>query len=80
MKTAFIIAAIVVVLLILDRLALWMESRGWIYWRRSKGSGGGSGPSLLELNIMGDPGARHIHEARDVGRIGDEEARAGGDD
>jgi hypothetical protein len=34
----------------LDRLALWMERRGWIYWRKRKpgeGTGGGPAAGLL---------------------------------
>jgi len=31
-----VIVSAVAILIALDRFALWMESRGWIYWRRSK--------------------------------------------
>ena len=30
---------LVVLLVLLDRLGLWMERRGWIYWRRRKARG-----------------------------------------
>ena len=33
----------VVGLLLLDRLGLWAESRGWIYWRKRRGRSLGSG-------------------------------------
>ena len=33
----------VAALVLLDRLALWAESRGWIYWRKNRGRSMGSG-------------------------------------
>ena len=36
-------------LLLIDRLFLWFESRGWMYWRRTKNTGSGGGQALLEL-------------------------------
>ena len=34
-----VIVAVIAALFALDRLALWAESRGWIYYRRKRGSG-----------------------------------------
>jgi hypothetical protein len=36
---AAILIAIIIVLVALDRLGLWMERRGWIYYRKVKPKG-----------------------------------------
>lgn len=53
---------IVAILLGLDRLLLWMERRGWIYWRKSKSSGTGIGNALLEIQSMLGPSRKNIVE------------------
>jgi hypothetical protein len=68
-KTLLIWAAILagagVVLFALDRLALWMEARGWLYWRKTQHSSSGSlGNAFLEIQTMVDPGKRHVLEVR----------------
>ena len=35
-----ILLAAALALVLIDRLALWAEARGWIYWRRRKTHGG----------------------------------------
>jgi len=45
--------------LLLDRLGLWAESRGWIYWRRRRPSGGGGGGMFGELMNAFQP-SRHV--------------------
>ena len=50
------------VLLILDRLFLWMEAKGWIYWRKVKRKG--SGGDILTGFGFTDPGTRYLEEAR----------------
>jgi hypothetical protein len=49
--------------LALDRLRLWMESRGWVYWRRNRPARGASTYHMLELHSNFDPGIQHILEA-----------------
>ncbi|MEJ2336631.1 MAG: hypothetical protein P8Y10_03235 [Gemmatimonadales bacterium] len=49
--------------LALDRLLLWMESRGWVYWRRNRPARGASTYHMLELHSNFDPGIQHILEA-----------------
>ncbi|MDQ2702033.1 MAG: hypothetical protein M3Y70_04295 [Pseudomonadota bacterium] len=44
-----IAASILAGLFLLDRLFLWFEARGWMYWRRTKSTGSGAGLALLEL-------------------------------
>ena len=48
--------------LALDRLLLWMESRGWLYWRRNRPARGASTYHMLELHSNFDPGIQHILE------------------
>lgn len=54
----------------LDRLLLWMEARGWIYWRKVKSKS--SGGFLLGPDVF-DPGTRHLEEAREEHVMEDEE-------
>lgn len=51
-------------LFILDRIGLWMEKRGWLYYRHKKASGGGLGNALQEFNAFLNPSARHIIEVK----------------
>lgn len=62
----------------LDRLLLWMEARGWIYWRKAKRKGSG-GADIFAAMSFTDPGARHAVEARQE-RAGEEDEDDGDDD
>jgi iron-sulfur cluster repair protein YtfE (RIC family) len=60
---------VVVALGLLDRLGLWMESRGWIYWRRRRAQGSVLGTTFLELQKIFESGKTgHVIEARQDGR------------
>ena len=53
-----------VILFLLDRLGLWMERRGWIYWRKRR-SKGTLGSTLLSLQDIFESGkASHILEIK----------------
>ena len=59
------ILAIGAALYLFDRLLLWMESRGWVYWRKTKRpTGPGVGNALLEIQTLVEPAARHLLELR----------------
>lgn len=45
----------------LHRLALWMETRGWIYYRKQSGSVS-VGTAFLEIQSLLDPGKQHVIE------------------
>lgn len=45
-------------LFVLDRLLLWIESRGWIYYRRTKAGRGAATYHLLEWSSALDPSMR----------------------
>jgi hypothetical protein len=63
MLEIFLWALVVVAALIgLDRLFLWMEEKGWVYYRKKKSSVG-MGDIFLSGNAF-DPGAKHLQEAR----------------
>ena len=48
----------------LHRLGLWMEARGWIYYRKKRGSSGGLGTAFLEVQSLLEPSARHVLEVK----------------
>lgn len=56
------IAGGAIALLAIDRLFLWMETRGWIYWRKAKPKS--SGGDVRTGFGSTDPGTRHLEEAR----------------
>jgi hypothetical protein len=58
------IVGLAVGLLLLDRLLLFFESRGWIYYRRTKGGRGASTYHLLEWTSALDPSQRQVMELR----------------
>lgn len=59
------ITAAVAGLYLLDRLGLWMERRGWLYYRYKKGSGSALGDPMLQLHRLIEPGAEHLLKARE---------------
>jgi len=60
-------------LFLLDRLLLRMERRGWIHYRRSRGSSGALANSLLEMQALLEPAKRHVVEERRRDDAGPEE-------
>jgi len=59
------ILAIGIALVLLDRLLLWMERKGWVYWRKTtRSTGPGVGNALLEIQSLVEPSARHVLELR----------------
>jgi hypothetical protein len=53
--------AATVVVWSLDRLALWAEDRGWVYWRRRHGTGG-SATVLGDVFLLFQPNRAHVVE------------------
>ena len=62
MESLVWIGGVVVALMSLDRLFLWMEAKGWVYWRKVKRKG--SAGAVLDIAAIIDPTARHAAEAR----------------
>lgn len=62
MITAFWVIGVVAALYALHRLALWMEDRGWIYYRKKHGSSGTLSSAALEIQALFEPSKRHVIE------------------
>lgn len=67
----------VAALILLDQLFLWMEAKGWIYYRKVKRKGSASG--VLTGADVFDPGIRHLEDAVEQ-RIVEEDEDDGDDD
>ena len=59
---------------LLDRLLLFFEGRGWIYYRRSKAGRGASTYHLLEWTSTLDPSQRQVIEIRNEERREEDES------
>ena len=67
----------------LHRLGLYMEDRGWIYYRKARGSSGAFANAMLEAHKALEPGNAQVIEARRYERSDDAAQGAppsGGDD
>ncbi len=62
----------------LDQLGLWLERRGWLYWRKKSGSGSGVGNALLGMQSVFEPDKRHVHEVQVKRPAAQREAEDGG--
>ena len=61
MRTIVIAAAFMVGLWSLHRLLSYAEDRGWVYYRKKRGSYGGLGVTSNFLNMY-DPSRKHLQE------------------
>lgn len=57
------IALVVAALVALHYLALWAERRGWIYYRKRRGSSGTVGRAFMEVQSLLEPGVGHVIES-----------------
>ena len=64
MKFAVWALAILVLAVLADRVLLFLESKGWIYYRRTKGRGGGALYHTLEMHSVFDPGIQEVIEVK----------------
>ena len=64
MATSAWVIAGVLALYALHRLSCWMEDRGWIYYRKKRGSSGALGSAFLEVQSILEPGKRYVLEER----------------
>jgi hypothetical protein len=67
--------ALVPALWLLDRLGLWLEDRGWLFYRRKKPS---SSPlsSLVSIQQIIEPGVRHVVRVACERRVEDDDGRS----
>jgi hypothetical protein len=63
-KITVVLILVILAFFLLDRLFLWMEGKGWIYWRKRKASAGVMGTALAELHSLVEPSKRNIVEAK----------------
>jgi hypothetical protein len=61
-KTSLWVLALGVGVFVLDRVLLWAENRGWIYYRVNKPGRGASTYHLFEWNAAFDPTMRTVQE------------------
>jgi hypothetical protein len=79
MSTIPIAIAVLFALVALDRVLLWCETRGWIYYRRSPRRRHGAGTALLNIEAFFQPSRRHVIELRqDVELLREEDDESGG--
>jgi hypothetical protein len=77
MKLIGIVAALLLLLVAIDRVLLWCEMRGWIVWRRTPRIRHSAGIALLNIDALLQPSRRHVIELRqdaEVCREEDDEA------
>jgi hypothetical protein len=82
-KLAVAMIGIIAGLFVLDRLGLWMEKRGWIYWRKKKreSTGGGAMAGMLtEFQKLVEPQTEHRIQVMEERREQAEERKGRGDD
>jgi hypothetical protein len=75
-KLALVLIALVVAAFTFDRLMLKAEERGWVYWRKKKGSHGMPASALLEVHQIIEPSKKHVlevlqDEAPESSEVGD---------
>jgi lipoate-protein ligase A len=63
------VPAIAVALYFLDRLALWLEARGLLYYRKKKPEGSGSA-LLGAFQQIYEPAVKHVLHVKDTKRLG----------
>jgi hypothetical protein len=63
-KILSIAVGIAVGLFCLDRLCLYLERHGWLYYRRTKPKGGAVSSMFLEMQSLIEPSTKHVIEYR----------------
>lgn len=64
-KGALVLLGIAVAAFAVDRVFLFLESRGWMYWRRTnRPPADAVSSAVLELQSFVDPKVRHVIEER----------------
>ncbi len=68
LRALLVVALVALGLIVLDRFALWLERRGWLYYRKRKGSGARVGNALVGVQSIFEPDKRHVVEQRTLQR------------
>ena len=64
MRMLLWLTVIAAVLYTLHRICLWMESRGWIYYRKSGDYATRAGSAMLEVQSLLQPEKKHVIEMK----------------
>lgn len=64
MKFFLIMMLIIISLYFADRICLWLERRGWLYYRRKKPESSILGNAFLDLQTILNPSAQYIIEMK----------------
>jgi hypothetical protein len=80
MKAAIIAVSIILGGMLLHLLALWLERRGWLYYKHTRPSRTALGNAFLQVQSLLEPDRKHLvelrkDEKRDVMESGDEEEK-----
>ena len=51
------------------RAALWMERRGWIYYRDTRASSSNASNAFMQVQALFEPRAEHVVEGRSSDRL-----------
>lgn len=62
------IVLLCVIVFSVDRLLLWIEKKGWLFYRKNKSPGGFVGNALLELNSIFQASSRNVIEVKQKAR------------
>lgn len=73
MKPVIIAVAIILGGVLMHLLALWMERRGWIYYKHIKPSSNALGNAFLEVQSILEPNKKHIIEIKKEQKKANEE-------
>lgn len=65
MKPLLWAVLLIAALVAMHFLALWAERRGWIYYRKRRGSSGSVGRAFMEVQSLFEPGVEHVIESMD---------------
>ena len=64
MHLLIIIFALLVIVFLADKVGLWLERKGHLYYRYNKPRAGAVGSTLLELNAQLSPANRYVVEVK----------------
>jgi hypothetical protein len=64
MESLFYLVIVISGSLLLHFLAIWMESKGWLYYRKKPKGGSGVGTALEELNRFLRPSVQHVQREK----------------
>ncbi|MDP8225034.1 MAG: hypothetical protein P9L99_16865 [Candidatus Lernaella stagnicola] len=62
LKWALILGGVVAAFWLIDRLLLYCEARGWLYYRKKTPAPGAVGSALMELHSILEPEKTHMAE------------------